>query len=134
MAARTTVHPDGGYLHVTDWRVGMCWDPNAENHDVDASDDTDGAPFDPGYRLLVLGDDGDTDNDDLHKQLNFKSPQKQQKEENRYSVDQFVRFCLVILLQESYGTETYVGDMIKSRSSHARMPMARLAMISPQTI
>jgi len=52
----------------------MRWDPNAEDRDVDSSDDDYSSPLDTPYRVSVFRDQGNSVDDDLHEKLDLKGP------------------------------------------------------------
>jgi hypothetical protein len=60
---------------------------NAKNGDVDASNQSSGAPFQFKDSRSVFSDDGDSVDDNLKKQLYFKNPKEQDEEEDRHSKD-----------------------------------------------
>lgn len=55
---------------------GVGGNPDAEDSDVDCSDENDGAPFDVAYSVSVLRDKGNSVDDNLHKQLNLEHPEE----------------------------------------------------------
>jgi hypothetical protein len=61
-------------------RVGG--DPDGEDGNVDGSDDDDGSPFDVADSFAVLGDECNSIDDDLHEQLDFKDPEKEDEEQH----------------------------------------------------
>lgn len=46
--------------------------PDAEDRNVDCSDDNNGSPLDVADSLAVLGDEGNSIDDNLHEQLNLE--------------------------------------------------------------
>lgn len=60
----------------------MCRNPDAKDSDVGCCDDDYSAPFDAPYVFAVLSDEGNTIDNDLHKQLDFKDPAEEDEEEN----------------------------------------------------
>lgn len=60
----------------------MCWDPNAEDCNVDAGDNTRSSPFQPPHCIVILGNDGDPVDDNLHEKLDFEYPEYQEEEQN----------------------------------------------------
>jgi len=59
------------YLQLAWGRVEMSRDPDAKDGDVDASDQDSDAPFDSNGCLLLLHNNGDSIDDDLHKKLDL---------------------------------------------------------------
>lgn len=58
-------------------------DPDAEDSNIDGCNHSHSPPFDTPYRLSVLSYKSDTIDDNLHKQLDFKNPAKEDEEEDR---------------------------------------------------
>lgn len=56
-------------------------DPDAEDGNVDHRDDSSGTPFQPAHKYLVIRDNSDSVDDNLHQQLNFKHPEEQAEKE-----------------------------------------------------
>lgn len=65
---------------LTGGRNSVGRDPDAENSNVDGSDDNDGTPFDVADSVSMLGNKGDTVDDNLHEQLNFEDPEEKDEE------------------------------------------------------
>lgn len=72
-------------LRLAHRRDDMGRNPNSENGDVDKSDSNSSAPFYPEDSRSMFGDDRDSVDDDLHKQLDFQDPEEENKEKNRYT-------------------------------------------------
>lgn len=64
----------------------MCRNEDAKNGNIDESDDDSGAPFELLNGRSVFGNDGDSVDDDLHKQLNLEYPEEQDEEECRHTL------------------------------------------------
>jgi hypothetical protein len=58
-------------------------DEDAKDGNVDARHDGGSSPFDLGDCASVFGDDGDSVDDDLHQELDFKDPEEKNEEEDR---------------------------------------------------
>jgi hypothetical protein len=58
----------------------MCRNPDAEDDDVDGSDDTGRNPLEPTDPSLIFRHDVDPIDDDLHKELDLKDPEEQKRE------------------------------------------------------
>ena len=69
----------------------MCRYPDTKDGDVDASDNEGRAPFEFKDCRSMLGDDGDSVDDDLQKQLDLKDPEEQDEKEDRYARKLLVR-------------------------------------------
>jgi len=61
----------------------MRGDPDAEDGNVDSSNEGSGSPFYVTNCATVLGDQSDTVNDDLHEQLELEDPEEEDGEEDR---------------------------------------------------
>ena len=74
---------------------GVCMrrDPDAEDGNVDGSDEDEGTPFEFLNRTAVLGDECNSIDDDLHEQLNLKHPEEQDGEQDWYTVKLRVSRC-----------------------------------------
>jgi hypothetical protein len=53
---------------------GMCWDPDDEDGNVDAGDESNSAPLQSCNSTTVLGDQGNSVDDNLHQELDFEHP------------------------------------------------------------
>ena len=62
----------------------MCRYPYTKDGNVDASDDEGRAPFEFKDCRSMLGDDGDSVDDDLQKQLDLKDPEEQDEKEEKH--------------------------------------------------
>lgn len=58
----------------------MCRDPDTKDGYVDAGNNACCAPFQLHYRAIVLCDNCNSIDNDLHQQLDFKHPEKNEKE------------------------------------------------------
>jgi hypothetical protein len=61
----------------------MRWDPDTKDGDVDESDDYHCSPFEVPDSVSVFCDEGNSVDDDLHKQLDLEDPKEQDEEQDR---------------------------------------------------
>jgi hypothetical protein len=73
------------YESLRDGRDGMCWNPDDENGDVDASDENDGAPFQLSDSAAVFSNESDPIDDNLHEQLDLEHPKEENEEQHWYA-------------------------------------------------
>jgi len=64
-------------------RDGVRRDPDAENGDVDGSDENDGTPLDVTDCVSMFGDKCNSVDDDLHEQLDFEDPEEKDEKQDR---------------------------------------------------
>lgn len=57
-------------------------DPDTEDGDVDGADDDQSAPFEVADGAAVLGDEGNSVDDDLHEELDLECPEEEDEEED----------------------------------------------------
>lgn len=57
-------------------------DPDAKDGNVDAGNDNGCAPFEPRHGACVLCNNGNSIDNDLHEELDFKHPQEQDEEQD----------------------------------------------------
>jgi hypothetical protein len=71
------------HIHL-EWRWNKVgWDPNAEDRDVDGSNDDYGSPLDPPYCITVLRNQCNSVDDDLHQKLDLEGPAEEDEEQDR---------------------------------------------------
>ena len=63
----------------------MGGNPDAEDGNVDEGDEYSSADLQPVNKSLVVVDDCDSVDDDLHEQLDFKRPEEEAEEQHRNS-------------------------------------------------
>lgn len=57
-------------------------DPDAEDGDINGSDDYNGTPLDVADSISMFGDECDSVDDDLHEQLNLKDPEEEDEKQH----------------------------------------------------
>jgi hypothetical protein len=65
----------------------VCGYPDTKDGNVDAGDDERSAPFEFKDCRSMLGDDGDSVDDDLQEQLDLKDPEEQDEKEDRDAIE-----------------------------------------------
>lgn len=65
----------------------MGWDPDTKDRYVDDGDNKSSAPLHPSDCLLILSDNRNPINDDLHQKLDLEDPEEEDEEEHRDPVN-----------------------------------------------
>ncbi len=111
----------------------MSGDPNAEHGDVDGRYEACCSPFQQADGILALSDDRYPVDDNLHEQLDLKDPEKEEEEEYSHAGKTPVNIWSFREPQKKI-SQAYESLITPCRKSHPRIPMQRLATISPHTM
>jgi hypothetical protein len=86
VSAYSGLDEEADNLRVIDRGNSMRWDPNNKDGNVHKSDENSCAPFQLEDCRSMFGDDRNSVDDNLHKQLDLEDPKEQNEEENRDTV------------------------------------------------